>query len=239
MLETGRRHGGWQRLVTVVLLLFSTQGAWALSVQDQVLHYDVSYSSTPAGEIEITIAGDDEGYVVSATTYPNMIASMFLDEYTNETRYRRNQDLLELATGHDQLRGDKDFNRSFTVDYDKGEIQYDSGKVVPVAESDRLEAISFPILLMDAPDEVVEGTKVRQVSTKRVRNFIYEKPQTEVVKVPAGEFTCTRYTRHRIDKPETTVTIWLSQDENPVPVRISSTNKGATSVMELTKAANP
>jgi hypothetical protein len=99
---------------------------------------------------------------------------------------------------------------------------------------EQFESVTFPLLLMHRPIDSIEGMVVREVSPKRFRSYTYNKPTEDTVKVPAGKYSAWKITRFRTDKPEDTVTVWLDQSDNPVPVKIEIFKKGKKSTMNLT-----
>ena len=59
-----------------------------------------------------------------------------------------------------------------------------------------------------------------------MRDYLYEKPVEETVTVPAGEFTGWKITRRRTNRPDDSVSVWLNQAGNPVPVKIVIIKRG-------------
>ena len=84
------------------------------------------------------------------------------------------------------------------------------------------------------PVESIAGTRVREVSFKRTRNYTYQEPVEETVTVPAGEFSSWKISRYRIGRPADTVTVWLNKTGEPVPLKIAVRKRGRTSILRLT-----
>jgi hypothetical protein len=207
----------------------------AATIDDQVLKYSVSYGSKKVGTIEINIRNENGGYVVTSTSKPGAMAKMFMKDHVSDTRFIQHEDKVVLDSGTEQLKGKDGYDRGFQFDRGQGRIEFSNGKHADIKPDDEFEAVTFPLLLMLQPVESIkEGSQLREVSAKRIRNYTYENPVEETVKVPAGEFSSWKIVRHRSDRPEDSVTVWLEKSANPVPLQIAINKKGSTSTLKLT-----
>ena len=225
--------------VRLALLLWAVVvvSARAAAIEDQTLRYAAFYGNISAGEVEINIRNENAGYVVTSTGKPSMLAAMFVKAHHSATRFVRHQGEVALDSGSEQLDGnDGDgYARWFRFDRAQGRIEFSDGDHHAIQPGERFEAAAFPLLLMLRPVEQVAGLRVREVSARRTRDYTYEKPVEEIVTVPAGEFASWKIARHRSDRPDDRVTVWLSQTGDPVPLKIAVTKKGKTSTLLLTE----
>ena len=221
-------------VVAVAVMVVSARAA---AIEDQTLRYAAFYGNLSAGEVEINIRNENAGYVVTSTGKPSMLAAMFVKAHHSATRFVRHHGEVALDSGSEQLDGnDGDgYARWFRFDRARGRIEFSDGDHHAIQPGERFEAAAFPLLLMLRPVEQVAGLRVREVSARRARDYTYEKPVEEIVTVPAGEFASWKVARHRSDRPDDRVTVWLSQTGDPVPLKIAVTKKGKTSTLLLTE----
>ncbi len=231
------RLRGWATasVLPALLLWLAQAGGAPHTIEDQTLRYAVSYGGRNAGEIEITIRNQNDGYVVTSTSKPNALASLFVKAHLSDTRFVRRRGEVVLDGGAESLAGNggSGYARSFRFDHAAGRVKFSDGKSSAIQPGDRFEAAAFPLLLMLRPVDGVKG-RVREVSAKRTRDYRYEQPVAETVTVPAGAFASWKINRHRTDRPADTVTVWLSRAGNPVPLKIVIRKRGKTSTLMLT-----
>lgn len=225
------------RLCTAVLpLLWLTPAVHGAPVviEDQTLSYAVSYGTIDAGEIEIIIRNEQDGYAVTSTGKPNALASLFVKTYVSDTLFVRRRGVIALDSGTERLVRTDRHRRSFYFDRARNRIEFSDGKFYAFQPGDEFEAAAFPLLLMLRPVASIADTRVREVSAKHARDYTYEEPVAEAVTVPSGEFSSWKITRHRTDQPADTVTVWLNKADNPVPLKIAIRKKGKVSTLVLT-----
>ena len=231
--HSGRQPGRAAAASVLALLLCCAQAASSAEIKDQTLRYAALYGSRNAGEIKIDIRSENDGYTVTSTTKPSRLAAMFIKSQISHTRFIRQQGELALDSGAERLAGDQATGRSFRVNYARGQVEFSNGKHGTIQPGDQLEAAAFPLLLMLRPVETIAATRVWEVSPRRMRDYLYEKPVEETVTVPAGEFTGWKITRRRTNRPDDSVSVWLNQAGNPVPVKIVIIKRGKTSTLQL------
>ena len=224
-----------QRAVAVALLMWFATAHGAGAIENQTLRYAVSYDGSNAGEIEIVIRAENDGYLVTSTAKPSLLASLFVKAHTSVTRFVRHRGEVALDSGSENLGGDDTQGtvRGFHFDRARSRIEFSNGKHAAIQPGDQFEAAAFPLLLMLRPVERIADARVRVVSFKRIRDYIYEAPVEAVVTTSAGAFPSWKINRHRIGRPADTVTVWLNKTGAPVPVKITVKKKGRTSILRL------
>lgn len=225
----------------LLLLLSATsiQVASSDEIAEQTLQYAAFYGSKKIGKIEIDIRREKDGYIVTSVSKPTLLARMLVGAHTTTTRFVRHQNELTLdSSKHIERQGDD--TQSFRIDHSGNLIQFNNGRQVQIREGEKLEAASFPLLLMYRTNQDIPVEEVREVSVKRVRNYRYEKSVLETVQVPAGEFIARKIKRFRVDRPADNVTVWLSHDkteqmQNWFPVKILIDKRKKANVVLLLK----
>ena len=218
---------------TLLVLLAGLTPTRGAAIEDQTLRYTAAYGRVNAGEVEINIRNENHGYVVTSTGKPSMLAAMFFKTHSSTTRFIRHRGEVALDSGTERLAGEGGYRRGFRFNRAHGRVEFSNGKHGAIQPGDRFEAAAFPLLLMLRPVESIAGARVREVSARRMRDYTYEPPVEEIVKVPAGAFPCWKINRHRTGRPTERVTVWLHKAENPIPLKIVVTKKGRTSTLEL------
>ena len=203
------------------------------TISDQDLVYLASYGKTKAGQLFIQIRQTENGYLVTSTTKPSKLAGLLVKEHSTEARFGWRDGKLVPENAVEALKGKDSYDRGYTFDYENMTISLAEGKSSTFSEEDQFESVTYPLLLMHREIESIEGLEVKEVGPKRLRDYTYAKPEAETIKVPAGEFSTWKVTRYRTDKPEDTVTTWLDQSDNPVPVKIVVTKDGKPSILDL------
>ena len=220
----------------LLALLLWAPAERAAAIEDQVLRYKALYGNINAGRLEVSIHREEAGYRVVSTGKPSALARLFrFNKYTTTTRFVRHRGEVALDSGTTvgRARGDE-FTRSCRFNRTHDRIEFRAGEPSAIAPGERFEAAAFPLLLMLRPVETLEGARVREVSAWRAREYIYQQPVEEIVETPAGGFSSWKITRRRASRPADSVTVWLKQGDNPIPLKIAATRKGRTGTLLLT-----
>ncbi|MGR3914342.1 MAG: DUF3108 domain-containing protein [Gammaproteobacteria bacterium] len=219
--------------VALLLLLCIAPRASGEGIAEQTLRYAASYAGLNAGGVEIQIRRRGRGYVVTSNVKPSLLASMFISAHATETRFIHADGRVMLDSGTER-EGGKDAH-AFRIDRDRARVEFAHGGHAGIGAHEQLEAAAFPLLLMLRPLGQLAGARVREVSARRLREYVYDAPLAEMLRVPAGEFACWRITRRRAGHPNDSVSVWLRRTGAPVAVQIIVQKRGKTSVLRLTE----
>ena len=211
------------------------------TIADQTLRYAAAYGGKNVGEIVIEIRTAHDGYVVTSTAEPNRLMALFVGSHIITTHFTRERDQVVLAHGHERevKRNGKVSARDFRVNRVQGRIEFSERERHAIAPDDHLESTAFPLLLMLRQIDEIEDTLVHEVSTKRVREYRYEAPLAEMVTLPSGTFASWRIRRHRTDRADHTVTVWLRKltdlqnRDDYIPLKIIVSKPGKSHSLTL------
>lgn len=230
---------GFSRRVVTVLALF-TVTVTAAAFENQTLHYAARYGDIDAGAASVRIRAEADGYRVESNAKPNALAKLFgADAHAAVTQFIRDPgdgDAWTLDSGSENHGGDGDDSmRRFRIDHDANRIEFSDGDRRAFNPGDAFEAASFPLLLMlrVRAGAAVAGMRVTEVSARRARDYMYDAPVEARADSPAGESSAWKITRHRVDRPADTVTVYLHQLDH-IPLKITVTKRGRTSTLQLT-----
>ena len=219
----------------LLLVIVHIDAIAEVTIIDQDLVYAVSYGKTNVGNLEISLRNENGDYLLTSITKPSTLASLVLKEHTSETKFILRNGELALHSAVEKLKGKESYDRGFTFDYENHTIELAEEKSSTFQSGDQFESVTFPLLLMYRDVNSIAGMEVSEVSPKRLRSYTYAEPEQETVKVPAGEFESWKIPRFRTDRPEDTVTVWLDQSDNPIPVKIEINKGGKVSTLVLSK----
>lgn len=227
----------------LTLLTSTTPTQTQTPIPTQTLHYTASYAGLNAGQLQIRIHAEPHAYTITSTAKPSILAAMFAKTHDTSTRFTRHNGNLTLHSGTETLAGKNGYQRHFRVDRTAQQIAFSTGTGTntntPIHPNDHLEAAAFPLLLMLRPLSEIADTAVREVSAKRLRDYIYQAPVADTVTVPAGTFPAWKITRHRPDQPQDSVAVWLHQADNPIPLQIVVIKRGRRTTLKLTEPPTP
>ena len=220
-----------QALVSTAFLISSI--AHSEASMDQTHVYDVEYEGKDAGKLEVRIKRDGSEYIVRSISHLSVLAQLVLKSYTIESRFAIQKDGLRLISGREILNESGEVNREFSVNYDKNTIFFSKGEPLVFPENIRIDADSFPLALMTSDLNSLVGESYLSISPKRARQYVYQPPTKETVSVPAGEFSTTKIVGAREDDPNRTISIWLDQNRQQLPVKIVNSKGGRETVLVL------
>lgn len=216
-------------------LFVASSAASSLPVAEQTRFYAVEYEGNDAGELEVIIKRDGEGYLIRSISHLSVLAQLFLESHTVESRFEIINDGVRLVSGREVLTESGQVKREFNIDYDSNIVTFSAGEPLKFSNGARIEADSFPLTLMTSNTATLAGETYLAVSPKRARQYIYQPPVEETVSVPAGEFVTTRIVGIRNDDPNRSVSFWLDNDNQKLPVKIINSKNGKETVITLIK----
>lgn len=219
-------------LLTLFVSTF-TSGLHAASPAEQTLRYAVDFMGQPAGEIEVVIKREGDEYLVTSISHPSLLAQMFLESYTLESRFSFDGEQLQLKSGKEILSETGEVQREFNVNHDNKVLSFSAGEPLNLPEGIRIEADSFPLLLMSSDLNTLAGQTYLSVSPKRARQYVYQEPEQESLSVPAGEFSTIKIVGVRSDSPDRKVNVWLNTGDDQIPVKITTSKDGRETTMTL------
>ncbi len=206
-----------------------------IDVPPQTLRYAVDYKGTNAGELEIVISRIDTGYLVKSISHLSLVAQLFLQSFTIESTFDMVNGQPRLLKGREIFNQSGEIHRSFEVDHGKQAITFSQQEQEsqPIVNAAWLDADAFPLALIFADKSSLTGKKFLSVSAKRAGLQVFHAPLEESVTVPAGTFSSLKVINNRVSDPSRTITVWLQDSSNPVPLKIISGKQGKQTTMEL------
>lgn len=210
------------------------------AISDQNFDYAVSHNNIRVGVLGVSVRSEDDGYVVTSTSkFKTWVRRLFkVKDHIVLARFAQHQNRMVLVSGKKKQK-DGDLEEGFHMNYGQHLIEFSNGEQTKIAPDDRFESVVFPLLLIarlqKEPRESLAETVVWEVNSHHAREYIYEKPVEETVRVPAGEFCAWKVNRRRIDKKGNHVTTWLHRTDTSIPLKFEIANKGKITTLELQK----
>ena len=210
----------------------------AVALKSQTLRYSIKYGKHNAGELEIVIERSQQQIKTTAISHLNILARMFITGLTVENWFDIEREKVHLKSGHTLSHGSKTVERSFVIDRKQGLIKLQPGEqVIPINIDEIFESPSFPITLITSDIESIQGQTVREISPKRIREYVYLAPEQHTLTLNGRRFETWKVTRQKLGEATRTVTLWLDKHNQQIPVKIITTKKNNDTVITLLSAA--
>ena len=217
----------------VAACLLTAAPAWSVEVPEATLRYLVEYTGKKAGEIEIAIERDGEGAKTTVVSHPTGIAAVLTSSETAETWFAVDDDDLVVVRGQRLNTKNRKLKGAFEIDYQAGVVTLEDGETLAVKQGDLFESVSFPLILVTTRMHKVAGSSIREISTGRVRDYVYQPLEEIDLELGGKTYHTWKVTRARQDDPTRTATFWLDRDNHRLPVLIETVRKGNVTRMTL------
>ena len=217
--------------IALVSSAFGTQIQGQIPAENQTrqehvktAQYTIEYRGQHVGMLDAEIVHHGKSLMVKTSTKLRFIARLFLDEQVVTTTFQTTQGGLKLSHGVYFKKGAREPYREFTVDEARGAITFQSYPTETYRPQDVLEANNFPTLLMMADNpEDISGQVVKVLNGKLARRCQYRTVVTETMTFGGREIRAWKIVRERQEDPKRTMTFWVEQGANRLPIKIVST----------------
>lgn len=229
-------------IAVCALLLFAdgapaqdtSQVIQAVTLKSQTLRYSLKYGRYTAGELEIVIERGQQQIKTTAISHLSPIARMFIPDLTVENWFDIEAEKIYLQSGHILTRDNKTVKRSFVIDREQGLVKLQpSERIIAINVEQTFDSPAFPITLITSDIETIQGQTVWEISTKRIREYVYLAPEQQTLVLNGRRFETWKVTRQKLDDAKRTVTLWLDKNNQQIPVKIIATRKNKDAVMTL------
>ena len=184
------------------------------------------------GKMETSLSKVDNGYSVTATTKAQGLAAILLGSS------------LQLSCQFDVEKGRAVTNKlqvgranqtPYVADYDWAarKINFVDGESLDMPQGYILDDCSLPFVAALLKDTELSGEilYVLDAKKRRLRGYKHRSTQDEVISTPLGELNTLRITLEREFKPERTFTLWLSPDNDYLPLKMEERRKSRTTIL--------
>lgn len=220
-------------ILATLLTGIAVMPAMAQLPGNQALRYSVDYRGSDAGEIEVVLEHGENGFQVTSISHLSLLASMFLESHTIESRFSLEKGLPVLDSGSEILTQTGEVKRSFAVDRQAMKVEFSAGDPVVFDQATRLDADSFPLGLVTSPVDALKGRRFLSVNPKRARLFEVTDVTRQTIRVPAGEFEAWRVDSSVPGEPTRVFRLWLRAEGERIPLRIETGREGKLTTMLL------
>lgn len=202
-------------------------------ITPQTLRYQVDFRGNDAGQLEIIISRDQQGYLVRSISHLSTLASLFLESHTIESRYQLADGRLRLVSGQEILNTTGEVTRSFEIDYAGTTITFSTGESIRFNADSIIDADGFPLILVAEGFDVVGQREFISINPKRARSYTTRVGEVEQLEVAGNSIETTRIDQLRADDPERLFRLWMRHQIPQVPVRIVTGREGKLTTIEL------
>ncbi len=220
-------------MIGCVMLFAHSNTAQSIDITEQTLFYAVTYQKYKAGELEIIIERSEGQLKTTVTSHFSNLAKLFLSNSTIETWFNMMHGKISLQRGHFSG-NNKTGERSFVIDYQQPHIKLQpTGKQIPINTTDIFESAAFPMMLITSDIQSIAGQTVQETSSKGISEYVYLTPQQQTLELDGRQFETWKITRQKPTDLTRTVTVWLDQNNQQIPVKIASSRKGKETIITL------
>ncbi|MEE9448288.1 MAG: DUF3108 domain-containing protein [Arenicellales bacterium] len=206
-----------------------TQAFNSKDIPSYTLRYAVTYKGNSIGELGISLQKSKhktgQNVIVRGETFPNALANLFGDGKVIETiEYIELNDKLVLKRVTEKKGKKNPAIKKLNVDHQQQKIVTHTDQFA-ISKHEQIDAYTFPLLSILGLNDSSQGSEEKLVSATKVRHYTYHPETKETITTGAGTFKTFKKSRTR--KGDTkVVTIWLTESEPRMPVKIETERKG-------------
>lgn len=205
-----------------------------LSVTYKLKLNSSSYGNATLGKITNTISKSEIGFTVKSVTKAQGIAAIIIGSNEQQSCDFIMQDGYAVTQRYvgGNLKKDK-----YSVDFDWQEkvLTFESGETMNMPNGYIVDFCSMPYALAlqkgqglkDKTMYVVDGKK------KRIRGYILVSSEADSIETALGVKDTIKITFQREQRPDRTLTLWLSPSDLYVPLKIEEKRKSRTTTMTV------
>ena len=196
--------------------------------------YSIQYGDAVVGIASRTVSNENDGASVSTfDVVPGQLLVLF-----GESAYRQQSVFIvresRATSVAFEIKGKKNKDSySAKFYWIAGEIELGNGKSLKIPEGDVYDIESWHASLMLADPQELEGQIISIVERDRLRTYLYESAQPEVLDIQGYSVNSVRVKLQDVDNWERGYTVWVVTEYRNIPFRIEKRKKGQTLRFEL------
>jgi len=205
------------------------------------LTYTLQYGALTAGRVVKTLKRDNDGYYLhrSHSTPLGMAKLLTSVEWFEEGKFEIQQGKIRpLSFLEYRVGAEKPHRHSARFDWNTRQIFYENWPTVPLPP-DVQDLGSFLFSLMLKPPAPGTQQSVHVSSGKKLRAYRYGHAGTESLKTVLGTLNTTIVERLATEGKSEELRVWLAVERGNLPVRISTTQRGQETTLELESVRRP
>lgn len=193
-----------------------------------------TFGNSTLGKIESKLTTTDKGYSVVSVTKVQGMAAIIMGSNEQQSCHfhlENGRAVSENYTGGKI--GSVDYQVGF--DWEQRKLNFDDNELLDMPQGYIVDNCMMPFAvailkgktLSEDAMYVVDGKK------KRIRGYKLRSSEPEVLKTKLGEKKTIKMVLEREFKPERTFTLWLSEDDQYIPLKIEEKRKSRTTTMAV------
>jgi len=205
-----------------------------LSITYKLKLQSSSYGNATLGKITNTFSKSENSFTVKSVTKAQGIAAIIIGSNEQQSCDFIMQDGYAVTQRYvgGNLKKDKyavDFNwQEKIITFENGEtIEMPNGYIVDFCSMPYALALQKGQGLEDKTMYVVDGKK------KRIRGYTLTSSEPESIETPLGTKETVKVVFQREQRPDRTLTLWLSPSDRYVPLKIEEKRKSRTTTMTV------
>lgn len=191
-----------------------------------------SFGNATLGKIESKLTKTDKGYAVISVTKAQGMAAIIIG--SNEQQKCE----FEIANGRAVTMtygGGRVGKDDYTVDFDWPErkVTFGSGEAIDMPQGYVVDNCMMPFAAALLKGQGLDGEAMYVVDgkKKRIRGYNLSSTSEEIIDTVLGPKKTVKMVLAREFKPEVTFTLWLSEDNQFLPLKIEEKRKSRTTTL--------
>ena len=191
-----------------------------------------SFGNATLGRIESTLTKTDTGYSVLSVTRAQGMAAIIMGSNEEQSCEFAIEDGRAVTQRYG---GGRIGKQDYTVDFDWPErkVNFESGESIDMPQGYVVDNCSMPFAAAILKGQGLNQDSMYVVDGKktRIRGYVLSSSSEEVLETVLGPKTTIKMVLAREFKPERTLTLWLSPDNQYVPLKMEEKRKSRTTTM--------
>lgn len=204
------------------------------SIRYKIKFDSSTFGNATLGKIETKLSTSDEGYLIESLTKTQGMAAIIIGNNYQESCEFQVSDGEAVSTAY---KGGRVGKTDYSVEFDR------EGKKINFASKDSLDMPEgyvvdqcmfwFAIALLKGEVESEKPIYVVDGKSKRIRGFKLRSKSEEQIDTALGSKLVQKIVLERELRPNRTLTLWLSPEDQYLPVKIEESRKKRTTTFEI------
>lgn len=191
-----------------------------------------SFGNATLGRIESRLSKTETGFEVLSVTKAQGMAAIIMGSNEEQSCEFSIQDGRAVT---ERYVGGRVGKQDYAVDFDWPErkVNFDNGESIDMPQGYVVDNCSLPFAAAVLRGEGLEQDAMYVVDGKktRIRGYLLSSSSEEMLDTPLGTQKTIKMVLAREFKPERTLTLWLSPDNQYVPLKMEEKRKSRTTTM--------
>ena len=196
--------------------------------------YSIQYGDAVLGKASRTVSNKGDGISVSTfDVVPGNLLVLFGESSYKQQSVFKVRESRAASLAFEITNSKNKGSESAVFNWSAGKIELGNGKTLQIPEGEVYDFESWHASLMIADPQELEGQIISIVERNRLRTYLYESAQPEVLDIQGYSVNSVRVELQDVDNWERGYTVWVVTEYRNIPFRIEKRKKGQILRFEL------